>query len=236
MTCSRGKASPDPHTKLRLFADSGGYCQNPGCLRGLFVDADGANIHIAEMAHIFAANNDGPRAKVELSPEERGAYGNLILLCPSCHTIIDKAPESFPDVMIAEWKRSHLRRIAAAFGAVEYESRAATRCAIEPLLDENRAVFEQYGPLGEYRLNPESEMADVWARKVRSLILPNNRKVLAILKANRRHLRPEEREVLERFRQHVDDLEARHLGEGVVAVGATFPEEMSNILTEGFHD
>ncbi len=33
------------------------------CSNELFVDAAGESIHIAEMAHVFAANDGGPRAK-----------------------------------------------------------------------------------------------------------------------------------------------------------------------------
>jgi hypothetical protein len=51
-----------------------------------------------------------------------------------------------------------------------------------------------------------------------------------VLDANRKLLTPDEKVVLERYRQHVDDLEARHLGEGVIAAGATFPPEMAHIL------
>jgi hypothetical protein len=233
VSCFRGKSSPDQQTKLRLFADSAGFCQRPSCQQRLFVDTDSRNVHVAEMAHVFAASNKGPRANFELTEEERGAYENLVLLCPSCHTIVDKAPEDFPDHLLVEWKRRHVERIAAVFGAIAYGSRHAAREAIEPALAENRVIFDEYGPENDYRFDPESELAQVWQRKVLSSILPNNRKVLAILDANRCHLRGQELTALEQFRQHIDDLEARHLGEGVITVGRRFPLGMQTILTEG---
>ena len=97
------------------------------------------------MAHVFAAADDGPRANAELTAAERGRYENLILLCPTCHTIIDKAPVEYPDAMILRWKRKHGERIAALSGAVEFPSRIQARDAIEPALAENRLVFEKYG-------------------------------------------------------------------------------------------
>jgi hypothetical protein len=232
MSCYRGKASPNEQTKLRLFAGSAGFCQRPQCQRKLFVDTASSNIHIAEMAHVFAANNMGPRANSQLTEAERGAYENLILLCPTCHSIVDKAPKDFPDNLLLEWKRRHVERISAAFGAVEYSSRHDARSAVEPILAENRTIFEEYGPQNEYRFDPESEIAALWQRKVRSQILPNNRKLLAILDANRRHLRDEELTTLEQFRQHVDDMEVRHLGEGVTPAGRRFPDGVAMILTE----
>lgn len=220
---------------LRLFADSGGYCQRPDCPNRLFVDTGTKNIHIAEMAHIIAASGKGPRADATVTQADKGSYDNLILLCANCHTTIDKAPADFPDNMIREWKRKHVERIKSLFGAVEYPDRASARNAIEPALTENRTVFEQYSPNNDYRKDPESEFAKVWQRKMRAIILPNNRKVLAILDANRRHLRQPEVKLLEAFRQHIDDLEAKHIGEGSRDVASRFPAGMSDILTEARH-
>lgn len=228
MSCSRGKASPDEHTKLRLFADSGGYCQNPNCANKLFVDTGKKNIHFAEMAHVFSASDRGPRANKEMKEEERGAYENLILLCANCHTTVDKAEADFPDSVILEWKRRHTEKISQLFGAVKCNSREEARALIEPVLLENRTIFVNYGPIRDERFNPESELPELWRRKVKAIILPNNRKLLAILDANRELLDHSERETLEMFRQHVDDLEARHLGDGHHAM--MFPEGMNAIL------
>jgi len=231
MACSRGEAAPDSHTKLRLFADAAGRCQNPGCNEHLFIDAGRKNIHIAEMAHVFAAADDGPRANIELTEAERGRFGNLILLCPNCHTIIDKAPDEYPDIEILRWKRHHGERIAALFGAVEYPSRLQARDAIEPALAENRLVFEKYGPDNGYRYDPESELAATWQAKMLATILPNNRKILAVLQVNRRHLNEDEKLTAARFQQHIADLEARHILGEPAAVAERFPSGMAQIFT-----
>jgi len=34
-------------------------------------------------------------------------YVNLILLCPSCHTHVDKAPEEYPEDLLKKWKKDH---------------------------------------------------------------------------------------------------------------------------------
>lgn len=232
MGCPRGKANPDQHTKLRLFADSAGFCQSPFCNQKLFMDTHQHSIHIAEMAHVFAAKDAGPRADSELTEAERGSYVNLILLCPTCHTVIDKAPNDYPDSLILEWKRRHVEQIAAVFGAVEYETRKSARAAIEQALVENRQIFDDYGPENDYKSDPESELASSWQLKVRSRILPNNRKILAILDANRHLLQSNESITLEHFRQHVQDMEIRHLGEERTALGRRFPAGMTDILTE----
>ena len=232
MTCNRGKANPDRHTKLRLFADSGGYCQRPECVNRLFVDTGTINVHVAELAHIIAASEKGPRAHATATETEKGAYENLILLCANCHRIIDKAPVDFPENMICEWKRKHIERIRSLFGVIEYSDRPSARKAIEPALAENRNVFDQYGPDNDYRQDPESELAKVWQRKMRAIILPNNRKILAILDANRHLLRQAECQALEAFRQHIDDIEAKHIGESKGDVASRFPRALIDILTE----
>lgn len=187
------------------------------------------------MAHIIAASGKGPRATAVVTEADRGSYDNLILLCANCHTIIDKASVDFPINLIQEWKRKHSERIASLFGAIEFPNRASARKAIEPSLTENRAVFDQYSPDNDYSQDPESEFAKVWQRKMRSILLPNNRRVLAILDANRRHLSVSEEKVLEEFRQHIDDLEAKHIGEGSGDVASRFPRAMNEILSEVRH-
>jgi hypothetical protein len=230
VSCPRGKATPDENTKLRLFAASGGYCQNPACVRPLFVDTGTKRIHIAEIAHVFAARNAGPRAKKALPEAERGAFENLILLCGDCHTMIDKAEQDFPDAFIFSWKRDHEVRLANIFGAIHLDSRADVYAAITPLMQENRIVFEEYGPDLDYREIPESEMAAAWQRKMRERIIPNSRRILALLGANADHMRGDEPRVLELFRLHVHDLEARHLTDAIVGAQRRFPQEMNQMM------
>ena len=229
MACSRGVASPDAHTQRRLFAASAGYCQNPNCEKELFIDAAGKSIHIAEMAHVFAASDDGPRAERKLSKEVRGSFENLILLCANCHTAIDKAPDAYPATMILGWKRGHSNKLQSIFGVIKYNSRADARKVTEPLLTQNLEIFKQYGPHIEAALNPESGAAEQWKRKMLTRILPNSKRILAILDANRHLLSEVERETAERFRQHIDDLEAVHI-EGRKEDASRFPANLSNIL------
>jgi len=231
MACSRGAASPDSYTQRRLFAASAGYCQNPGCANKLFVDASGKSVHIAEMAHVFAANDGGPRAKLELTEAERGAFENLVMLCANCHTMVDKAPDAFADSMMLAWKREHSNKLQALFRAVQFDSRVAAHHIVEPLLEQNFAIFQQYGPHIDDACNPLFGAAEQWKRKMLTRILPNSRRILAVLDANRRLLNENEKTTLERFRQHIDDLEAFHI-EDSNEDASRFPAELSDILKE----
>lgn len=229
MSCANGRINPSNTTKLRLFADSGGYCVNPGCLAEIFVDLDSNAVHVGEIAHVISAGDSGPRADVETTPEQRGQYENLILLCPRCHTIIDKAEENYPIDLLLNWKRNHRQIIADAFGARAYDSRREAREVVEPLLRENYVIFQEYGPRTDERFNPESTLPNQWLRKIRTKIIPNNRKILRLCDANCRHLTPKEYVLVERFRQHVDDFEAKHLV-GVEDNGHQFPDGFANVF------
>ncbi|MBR9874353.1 MAG: hypothetical protein GYB23_08810 [Vibrionaceae bacterium] len=231
MASSRGKASPNAQTQRRLFASSAGYCQNPSCSEKLFDEAEGQRFLIAELAHVFAAQDDGPRANAELSEEERGAFENLIVLCANCHTKVDKAPDAFPDSTLHRWKREHEQKLLKLFGVQDFDNRESARDAVEPLIVENRAVFEMYGPHIEQANNPESGAAEQWKRKVLTIVIPNNRKVLSIVDANRHLLSDNEKITTEKFRQHIDDLEAFHIEE-VRQDSSRFPGEMANIYKD----
>ena len=137
------------------------------------------------MAHIFAAQDDGPRPNQQLTEEERGEFNNLILLCANCHTVIDKAPETFPDSVVLKWKRDHEARIAAAFGSVSYETRTEARKAFLALTVRTGAIHQRVGPNNEYKWNPEADEADEWRYHVRETIIPTNCSVLSLLDRNR---------------------------------------------------
>lgn len=64
--------------------------------------------HVGEHAHIVAEESTGPRGASLLSPEERDAYPNRILLCPTCHETIDFGnPEAYPIEKLYQIKANH---------------------------------------------------------------------------------------------------------------------------------
>lgn len=230
--CTKGRINPTLTTKLRLFADSGGLCTNPDCLKQIFIDYDSKSIHIAEVAHVISAGNKGPRANSTTTPEERSEYSNLILLCANCHTAIDKAEDEFPASLLELWKHDHKAMILKAFGIKQLSSRDEVRIKLESILEENKYIFEQYGPMTEERFNPESELPIQWLRKIREKILPNNRKILLICEANKRLMSTDERKLFLEFQQHVDDFEAKHLGASI-SNGKQFPKKFELIFNGG---
>lgn len=230
MTCLKGRMDPSNVTKLRLFADSGGFCSNPNCLSGIFIDFDSGAVHIGEIAHMISAGEAGPRSDSAMTAEERSQYENLILLCPRCHTIVDKAEENFPSDLLLRWKQDHKRVIANAFGVHMFNSREKARDTLRPLLEENHFIFQNYGPCTDESFNPESEIPAQWLRKIRTKLIPNNRRILGLCDANITYLTDQERSLLNSFRQHVDDFEAKHLG-GIEQNGGQFPQDFDKLFS-----
>lgn len=229
MACLKGRVNPTPQTKLRLFSDAAGHCNRPSCRLPLFSEEGRADYHIGEMAHILAAGDAGPRAEPALDRQERASYDNLILLCPNCHTEVDKSVETFPDSLLRGWKQDHKAVILAAFGIQSVSTRDEALRFVQPLLRANESIHQQYGPESATILNPEAEEAIVWKRKMIHQIIPNSQKILLFADKNANLLRGSERIVLELFRQHVDDLAERHLGNNRT-IASRFPMEMNRLF------
>lgn len=210
-----------------LWSESGGHCQNPACRADLhgFVD----RTHIGELAHIIPASTEGPRADEgpELTEGERAQPENVAVLCPTCHTMVDKAPADYPAETLRGWKRHSQQARALAHGTPRFASRLEAREFIEGLLGANRAVFDLYGPLDEVF---DDTRAEQWRRHVKDTIIPNNRTLLRVLQLNRGLLTNAEKMTSDMFAVHVQELEERHL-EGNWTPGSTkFPTDMESIL------
>lgn len=99
--------------KLKLWAQSGGRCEFPGCNE--LVYRDGLTLkedNFAHMAHIVAASPSGPRGDTEESPELQVDFDNLMLLCFDHHKLIDgKNATHYTIEQLREHKQNHEDRI-----------------------------------------------------------------------------------------------------------------------------
>lgn len=95
-------------TLKRLFAKSNNRC----ALCSVFL-VQGENV-VAEICHIRARRKGGPRYDPSLTAAERNEAPNLILLCPTCHTLADKDAKNHPVDRLMRVKAEHEKS-----GAVE---------------------------------------------------------------------------------------------------------------------
>ena len=100
-------------TRKLLWAHSGSICAI--CQRGLFEPGtptdDPAILGIE--AHIIPWAPQGPRAHgwPGTTEAQRNSYDNIIILCPTCHTLIDAQPNTYTIDDLRRIKREHAVRI-----------------------------------------------------------------------------------------------------------------------------
>ena len=96
-----------------LYANSGNICAMYGCNNTL-VQANTASIN--EICHIEAINESGARYNKNLTDGYVNSYDNLVLLCPTCHSIIDnKLNEEFYTVAyLKQMKQFHEQQVQEA--------------------------------------------------------------------------------------------------------------------------
>ena len=104
------RKAPSPKTVKILFASSGGICAYPGCNTSLVNFASGALL--GEMCHINAASEGGPRYDPMLSETDRHGSDNLIILCPTHHSLINQDPINYSSANLRLMKVEHERRVA----------------------------------------------------------------------------------------------------------------------------
>ena len=217
--------------KRKLLASSGGFCGNPSCHRNLFDFFETGEIqNIEEFAHIIGQKKTGPRGDDDLPLSERDEYENIILLCPACHTIIDKNPLLYPKEIIKKWKKEHEESIKNLFLAPKYETREEVRRFLYPIFAENRAIFDQYGPYSDNAEKDPMATELEWERLCLQKIIPNNRKIESVILANIDLLTEEEFTSFTQFKLHREGFEYNKLSGDVNAAVPTYPIGFENIM------
>lgn len=64
-------------------------------------------IPVGEICHIKARNKKGPRYDETLSTEEKDSYSNLLLLCRTCHKLVDSDKKTFTVDLLTDIKSMH---------------------------------------------------------------------------------------------------------------------------------
>jgi len=96
-------------TKRLLWGIAAGRCEFKGCNKLLYThDVTGTVENLAEKAHINAVQPGGARY---IEQEDKNSITNLMLVCPSCHTIIDRDQEFYSADKLFTMKNEHEKRI-----------------------------------------------------------------------------------------------------------------------------
>lgn len=192
-----------------LWGRAGGMCSKPDCTGDLTVLVDSGNYIVGEMAHVIGRKPTARRSTPEGGPD---SYDNLILLCPTHHTHIDKSPEgTFPPKLLYKWKCLQEEAIRSAGCKIRLQSFRELQREITRLLASNRALFKAVGPHSVTAITcPSSNLFSIWELRRLDRIVPNNRKILNLLDANASLIPASALEIVETFRVHVEAYE-RHV-------------------------
>jgi hypothetical protein len=186
-----------------LWARAGGRCSKPDCTEDLTVLLETGNYDVGEMAHVIGRKPNAARGTSEGGSD---TYNNLVLLCPTHHTHIDKAPEgTFPIEMLHEWKRTQENIISNAGKTKRFETFDQLHSAISRILASNNATFETFGPKSATaKADPSSNLFSVWELRRLDRIVPNNLLILNLIDGNEALIPSSAIPAIEKFRVHAD--------------------------------
>ncbi|MGV9270273.1 hypothetical protein ACWDRR_37165 [Kitasatospora sp. NPDC003701] len=129
--------------------------------------------------------------------------------------------------MLHEWKRRRFDEIQTAISTPVFQTRASARDHIQGLLDANASIHTRYGPVGDPYRDGDPNL---WRQYARAVIVPNNRKILRVLEANRGLLSRDEQTLLSVYSLHVQQFESRHILDDFSTGTERFPEAINRIL------
>lgn len=191
-----------------LWGRAAGMCSRPGCGIDLTSLPEGRDAYtVGEMAHVIARSASGPRGDGKGGND---TYANLVLLCPTDHRHVDKAPDGeFPPELLHQWKNAHEKRIRALGSEQRYETITDLSKAVRALLAKNYAIWKSLGPRSSAAANdPSSNLHVIWELRRADSIVPNNRKIMNYIKANEHLLEDRQIAAFAEFCVHAEAYEA----------------------------
>jgi hypothetical protein len=100
-----------------LWGSSGNICAR--CKKGVVEDpteTDDASL-VGEEAHICSKSKDGPRFDDPLPIDQRDFFANLLLLCNTCHKIVDDQVGEYTIAVLRKMKSDHAEWVKETLGA-----------------------------------------------------------------------------------------------------------------------
>lgn len=223
--------SINTEVKRKLWASSGGYCGKPDCHVDLFpFFKNGEITNIEELAHIIGQKEKGPRGDSDLPISERDEFENIILLCPTCHTTIDKTPRLFPVDTIIQWKKNHMESIKNIFLVPLFSSREEVKKYLRPIFIESKMIFDKYGPHSENEKTNQMATELMWEKLAIQKLLSNNRLIQSAIENNQSLLRDNEFGLFIEFKIHREGFEYNKISGDVNSTVPTFPNGLENIF------
>lgn len=177
------------NTARQLWTQCGGFCQNPSCNKPLFRTIEDESVSLANVAHIIGHGSSGPRSDHELAEHiDKDGVANLIMLCLECHKVVDELDHRFTVEEMQSWKAAHAKKITSLFVVPDIKDERTLLIEVNNLLEENGTLFRECGPYSENVLGGlGGDGVKVWKKRCLDTILPNNRKIIALIERNKQN-------------------------------------------------
>lgn len=201
----------------------------PGCHEDLTVILENSGPTVlGEMAHIIGRMPHSARCNPNVGSDD--SYNNLILLCPTHHTLIDKAPQDYPAELLLRWKQDLESNVAGLDTKVTTRRELFGKISFR--LIQNQRAFDEWGPSSEraLRSSRNCRAAAIWELRRIGVILPNNRFVSATLMANQSLLTPQEWNVAVEFLEHASFYEQHCLDPADRNAYLPFPRQFGELV------
>lgn len=220
----------------KLWAQCGGFCQNPNCNKYLFATVGDNTVSLANVAHIIGHGKNGPRSEHELANFiDKDGITNLIMLCLECHKIVDQLETQFPVAQMQEWKVKHERKIGSRFGIPKIRDEQELLSQVNDLLVENKLIFQEYGPFSRQALDGCSgDAMTIWRRHCLDTIIPNNQRIIELIEANKKNF-PYPWEVYRQmmgYKLHADSFRNNCLLDKKINDCKLFPQEFDDFVKQ----
>ncbi len=139
-----------------LWGRSGNRCAV--CKIQLTQDAESVTsaFTLGEQAHIVGEKADAPRGDSPLTQEQRDSYHNLILLCPTHHTEIDKNEADWPVERLHLQKSSHELWVTETLSETVDHVKLAQQVALSAIIDSavEKLALEKWQGWTSFALSP----------------------------------------------------------------------------------
>ena len=115
---ARALKATDPQV-LELWVRAGGRCEFHGCNDYLLQDRlTTMRAKLADIAHIVARSEDGPRGRDPMPLAQRDNIENLFLACTKHHRTIDNKTlvKKYPKGVLVQYKQAHEERVRYVTG------------------------------------------------------------------------------------------------------------------------
>ncbi len=220
----------------KLWAQCGGFCQNPSCNKYLFTIVEEDAVSLANVAHIIGHGKNGPRSEHELADYiDKDGIENLVMLCLECHKVVDELEDKFPVNQMQAWKASHVLKINSLFDFPQTSNERELLEQVNDFLFENKVIFEECGPFSNHALEGNSgDALTLWRRRCLDTILPNNQRIIGLIETNKKNF-PYPWEVymqMMSYKLHADSFRDNCLLEKKVNDYKLFPREFDDFIKQ----